>query len=149
RLAVVRAQLPPLRQRLSDLPLLVAQLLDALRAGAEQRTRLSAGPFVAGLARSAWPGNVRELRNYLERCMVLRDTPRIGEGGLEQGLVSVDDAVPLAEARRRALDSVERRYLELLLERHRGKVPAMARAAGVGRVYMYKLLAKHGLGPGV
>jgi DNA-binding NtrC family response regulator len=148
RLAVLRAQMPPLRHRLADLPLLVDQLLDTLRASGELRHRLTAAPFLARLQHSAWPGNVRELRNYLERCLVLRDPPRLGDPAAEHGLVPVDDGVPLAEARRRALENVERRYLETLMQRHRGRVAAVARAAGVGRVYMYRLLAKHGLGPG-
>jgi DNA-binding NtrC family response regulator len=142
RLAVVRVRVPSLRERLADLPELVVGLLRGLGADATQLARLTKPDVIHRLETSAWPGNVRELRNYLERSLVLDqpaavDPPAEGAATLE-----------LAEARRRALAAFERRYLEDLLAQHGGKVAAAARAAGVARVYLYRLLAKHGLRPG-
>jgi transcriptional regulator of acetoin/glycerol metabolism len=57
----------------------------------------------------------------------------------------VDASVPFAEARSRVLADFEHRYLEALLRAHHGKVSAAATAAGVGRVYLWKLLKKYGL----
>ncbi|MGZ6143485.1 MAG: sigma 54-interacting transcriptional regulator, partial [Myxococcales bacterium] len=75
RIAVLKIALPPLSQRLDDMPLLVEQLLGSLGATPEQKASLLAPRFVQLLQSGAWPGNVRELRNYLERCLVLGTVP--------------------------------------------------------------------------
>jgi DNA-binding NtrC family response regulator len=142
RLAVVRIRVPSLRDRLTDLPELVTGLLRGLGADAPQLARLSRPDVISRLEASSWPGNVRELRNYLERSLVLDSAEPV------ETSAACDAQVPLPEARRRALDAFERRYLEDLLRRHGGKVAAAARAAGVARVYLYRLLSKHGMKPG-
>jgi DNA-binding NtrC family response regulator len=150
RLAVVRVALPPLRQRPEDVPLLVMRFLDGLRATPAQRALFSP-ELLNELARGAWPGNVRELRNYVERCLVLQDAPAPGEiagsdaPALALGEVSVD--VPWATARERAIAAFERRYLEALLARHDGHVGRAAEGAGMNKVYLYRLLHRHGLMP--
>ncbi len=153
RLAVVRAALPALRQRPEDLPPVAAALLRRLGADDDQLMLLGTPEVADRLASAAWPGNVRELRNYLERCMVFQDALPLAD---EPGMPSApspderddDDgdllALPLTVARDRAAMAFERRYLELLLGRQDKMVTAAA-AAGIGRVYLYKLMAKHGL----
>jgi len=86
---------------------------------------------------------VRELRNYLESSLVL-------EGSAADGRPAPPDAalLPLPEARRRAMDAFERHYLVELMALHGGRVVAAAETAGVARVYIYRLLARHGLKPG-
>jgi len=145
RLAVVRIRLPALRERPEDIPGLVEHFLDALRAPAEARARLSAPQFVASLSRAAWPGNVRELRNALERCLVLDRIAFEPEREVGPATPAVDPGVPYEEARRSALADFERRYLGALLAAHRDNVSQAARAAGVGRVYLHRLLRRHGL----
>jgi DNA-binding NtrC family response regulator len=66
-------------------------------------------------------------------------------GQPEQARTSVDPKVPYAEARRRALDAFERDYAEALLKLHGGKVSQAASAAEMDRVYLYRLLRRHGL----
>ncbi len=140
RLAVVRIRIPALRDRLTDLPDLIGSLLHGRGATVAQIAQLTSPSMLDRLGASAWPGNVRELRNYLERSLILDDA-------VEPEPAS-DAVVPLPDARRRALDTFERRYLEDLLRRHGGKVAPAARAASVARVYLYRLLAKHGMKPG-
>jgi DNA-binding NtrC family response regulator len=148
RLAVLEVRLPPLRERLEDLPLLVERLLEGL--GAAGAGRAAAGlrtpAFLAELARHAWPGNVRELRNYLERCVALEAAAPIEPGVQGPGAApEVDLSRPLREAREAWLRPFERRYLEGLLARHEGNITAAARAAGVDRITFYRLLWRHGL----
>ncbi len=148
RLAVVKISLPPLRQRPDDLPALVTELLAQM--GAEEAgKRLVSEAFLAALVQAAWPGNVRELRNYLERCVVFQEAMPLGDdvraAAREGRVMPVDPAVPYALGRDRAMGEWERRYLEALLERHGGRMLRAAEAAGIGRVYLYKLLRKHGL----
>ncbi|NVB82031.1 MAG: sigma 54-interacting transcriptional regulator [Kofleriaceae bacterium] len=149
RLAVVRCALPALRQRPEDLPLVSESLLRRLGADDEQLALLAQPGFHERLASAAWPGNVRELRNYLERCLVFQDALPLGaEPALPSAPQRTGDAAMIAEpltiARDRAALEFERQYLETLLARHDRMIDAAA-AAGIGRVYLYKLMVKHGL----
>jgi two-component system, NtrC family, response regulator GlrR len=147
RMAVVKIPLPPLRQRPEDLPVLVERILARTGADEAAAAPLREPAFLAGLARAAWPGNVRELRNYLEQCLVFRDSPAPEAAAPEAQPFHVDAELPYAEARRRALDRFEALYLEALLQKHDGKVTQAARAAGVTRVHLYRLLRRHGIKP--
>ena len=145
RLAVVRIGLPPLRQRPEDLPILVDRIVATLGLADDVAARLRAPAFVASLTRGAWPGNVRELRNYLERCAVLDDLAAVTLGSDAAAGGGVDVAQPFAEARDLVLAEFERRYVEQLLRVHRGNVSAAARASGIDRTYLHRLMRRHGL----
>ena len=149
RLAVVEIRLPPLRERISDLPLLVEHIartlgpLDAATAGT-----IHSGEFLTRLARHDWPGNIRELRNHLERCVALRDFAP-PHPSADTSVPTPESAVgigrPLRQAREAWVNSFEKRYLEELLRVNDNRVSVAARAAGVDRIYFYRLLWKHGL----
>ena len=143
RLAVVRVGLPALRERPEDVPLLVERLLAQL-GGGETAARLSTPEFLASLSRGAWPGNVRELRNYLERCLVLEEAVPLAEVDAPEPATE-DPSAPYAEARKRAIDRFERNYLAALMRVHGGNVAHAAEASGMNRVYLYRLLHRHGL----
>ncbi|HVZ89787.1 MAG TPA: sigma-54 dependent transcriptional regulator [Polyangia bacterium] len=151
RLAVVEVKLPPLRERLTDLPLLVEHIVRAFgTVDAATMARIRSPDFLDALARHSWPGNIRELRNYLERCAALRDftppRPATGSSPVAPGPESaVNVGQPLREARESWVSAFERRYLEELLRQHDNRVSSAARAAGVDRIYFYRLLWKHGL----
>jgi transcriptional regulator with GAF, ATPase, and Fis domain len=142
RLAVVEARLPPLRERLDDLPILVDHILEHLGVfDRAEAARLRTAELQQELAGHSWPGNVRELRNYLERCVALRDqAPPLDASG-ESGSALLDASRPLRAVR----DGVERWYLAEILNRNGGNVTAAARAAGLDRIHFHRLLRKHGL----
>jgi DNA-binding NtrC family response regulator len=182
RLAVVRIELPSLRRRPEDIPMLVESFLahPSMDGYAE---KLMAPDFVAQLQRAAWPGNVRELKNYLERCVVFDEAlpPPVGTDGVDttseirvddvdvageraraprdadvspgvhgagaekRAILAIDLDMQLQDARKLAVEAFERRYLSGLLERHQGRVAQAATAAGIDRVYMYKLLRRYKL----
>ena len=77
RLNAMTIVLPPLRERLDDLPLLVDHFLRVHCAASSKRTRTLSDEAQEALQRYAWPGNVRELSHVLERAIVLSDGPRI------------------------------------------------------------------------
>ncbi len=151
RLAVVEVRLPPLRERLPDLPALVEHIVRNLGAVDEAALETVRSPaFLGALAEHVWPGNIRELRNYLERCVALHDfAPPRSTGSGPVPVPGPENAVnigqPLREAREAWVSTFERRYLEELLRQHENRVSAAARAAGVDRIYFYRLLWKHGL----
>jgi two-component system, NtrC family, response regulator GlrR len=145
RLAVVRVELPPLRQRAADLPALAARILRGLGGDDRAVARFSGDEFVASLARHAWPGNVRELKNYLERCLVFEEALPIEETMSSSAALAVDASIPFGDAKRHAMDHFEREYLVDLLRRHGGVVTEAAAAAGLDRTHVYRLLRKHRL----
>jgi two-component system, NtrC family, response regulator GlrR len=147
RVAVLVVTLPPLRDRVADLPLLVASILDDLQPPASaMATALRGGELLPELVRHGWPGNVRELRNYIEACLV-RQHPTGAPAALDETVAepAIDIAQPLRVIRERWLRHVERRYLEQLLVVHANNVSAAARAAGIDRVHFHRLLARVGL----
>ena len=142
RLAVVTLRLPPLRERLAELPELVASLCQQLRIGEPHRSRLTAPPFIEALGRHDWPGNVRELRNHLERAVVV-GLPDLPAGGA--GPPVVDLAVPLKELKDRWAAHLERAYLSELVKQHDGNIARIAEEAGLSRMQIYRMLQKHGM----
>jgi two-component system response regulator GlrR len=141
RLAVMRITLPPLRERVEDLPVLAKELLASLGAPRESIDALCTPELFASLRRGAWPGNARELRNHLERCLAFEEALPVTEQIAPTA--TVDASVPYAEARRRALDAFERTYVADLVARHGGNVSKAASAAAIDRVYLYKLRKRH------
>jgi DNA-binding NtrC family response regulator len=144
RLAVVRVELRPLRERVHELPRLVGELLDELGAGAKLHRDLTSPAYLAMLADAPWPGNVRELRNHLAECVVYGEPRPVARAAAPPLPITVGD-VRYEDARRRALHAFELEYVTSLLERHGGKVAKAARAAGVNRAYLHRLLRRHGL----
>jgi transcriptional regulator with PAS, ATPase and Fis domain len=143
RLAVLVVTMPPLRERTADIPAIVEAILDELGDRESVMAKaLRGSQMLTELLRHAWPGNVRELRNYLEACIVRQ------ERALEpatSGEPIIDLTQPLRVVRERWLRHLERRYLEQLLQLHGNNVSAAARAAGVDRVHMHRLLGRAGL----
>ena len=144
RLAVVRATVPPLRDRRDDiLPLAQAFLT---RAPGHEGKVLP--PDLAMMLESyAWPGNVRELRNVIERYTVLGANPAgLFDGSITGGHSALGGEslahLPYHEARRVALDRFERSYLPALLERSGNNVSRAAIAAQVGRGSLHRMLVR-------
>jgi two-component system response regulator GlrR len=148
RLAVLRVAIPPLRAHAEDVALVAKELLQNLGASQAQAEDLLQAEAIDRLQRASWPGNVRELRNYLERCLVLDAPQPLQEGSEESDATALDPALPLAQARARVVEDFEKRYVKALLQAHRGKVADAARAAGVERGYVYRLMRRYGLKAG-
>jgi transcriptional regulator with PAS, ATPase and Fis domain len=151
RLAVLKISLPPLRQRPEDIPPIVDSLLSLLGISIENNEWLRSADFIATLQRAAWPGNIRELRNYLERCTIFGSVLPTQDGEEPETPPSqepVNLAVPFLQARDKVVASFERRYLEALLRAQKGKTGKAAEAAGIDRVFLWRLLRRHGLRSG-
>jgi transcriptional regulator with PAS, ATPase and Fis domain len=146
RLAVIKVVVPPLRERFQDLPLLIDTLLDAIGADEQEVKRLNTEEFRSEIGRHSWPGNVRELRNYLERCVALQSSaPPDEPGGDTSESLSEHSELPIAAARERWVRNFERRYAKALLLKHDNNVTAAARAAGIDRKSLHRLLSRCGI----
>ena len=141
RLNVVSVELPPLRERVEDLPLLIDHFLEQL---AERRlpARTFARETISRLARYEWPGNVRELEHLVEQLVVTTPGPVIGPENLPAHLVSTreepftldfDPQRPLTSITDELTERVERAYLERVLERYRGRIDRCAAHCGLSR----------------
>jgi len=149
RLSVAKLAVPSLRERREDIPLLIEHFLRQLTATIGNKDPRLPDDFAARAQRHAWPGNVRELRNAVERACLLPNHPTLGfeappkkEGG---GLGEVDIDVPFKVAKQQLVDEFDRRYLEALLEAHDNNISAAARAAGIERMSIYKMIRRLGL----
>ena len=146
RLAVARVELPPLRKRREDIPLLARYFWEGLGG-------IAGGPprdLIDGWTDMAWPGNVRELRNAVARRIALGELDRpapqgaASASGSQRGdHLEIDDVLgmnlPYPKARREILDSFVRRYVARALESSGGNVAQAAAASGIARRYFQLL----------
>jgi DNA-binding NtrC family response regulator len=150
RLGVFALHVPPLRERLDDLPDLAAAFLRDISA----RLRLVGGGLAPGATRVLqahdWPGNLRELRNVLERAAVLSDQDVVGESAVRAALaaaappVSVATAVTADDATAGRLDAAQRAHVRAVLHGARGNKTAAAATLGISRRALYRLLDRLG-----
>jgi DNA-binding NtrC family response regulator len=153
RLNVVRLDLPPLRHRLEDIPLLVAQLCQRLATEMNLPPATLSSGLMDVLTAYQWPGNVRELENLLRRLLALSTGPLLDMHLLPEHLVVLPGARGansphgFRAQRRRRIEAFERDYLTALLRSHAGDVTRAAQAAGLPRQTLYRLLSRHDLDP--
>jgi two-component system response regulator GlrR len=148
RLSVAKLSVPALRERRDDIPLLVEHFLRQLTASWGGREPRLPDDFAARAQRHAWPGNVRELRNAVERACLLPNHPQLGFEAppkKEGTFGDVDIDVPFKVAKQKLVDEFDRKYLEALLEAHDNNISAAARAAGIERMSIYKMIRRLGL----
>jgi DNA-binding NtrC family response regulator len=152
RLAVVEVHVPPLRQRPGDLARLIAMFLE--RAGAPQLASQVGGAALERLQRYHWPGNVRELRNVVTRAVALagpdddfQSLPFVlrPTSAAPQTIPEIKADRPFHEAKDALIARFEREYLGDLVQRASGNLSQAARAAGLERKFLYKLLERAGL----
>jgi DNA-binding NtrC family response regulator len=167
RLAVARVHVPPLRERKDDLPLLIEHILATTPNG---ETASIAQETIDLMMKHDWPGNVRELRNVIERAVLLSETPEDEEAlrrtpattarsepsitatpshtatSSEAAMtVPVDVGIPFKLAKQNVISEFEKRYISRLLAQHDGNISAAARAAGIDRMSIHKMLHRLGL----
>ena len=147
RIAGVRVQLPPLRERKEDLPLLIAALGDRMAERGDRRPALDDAQL-AQLTASDWPGNVTELRVLLERGQYISGTHEVQlpHGDTHAPVPEFDGTISYRANKERWELDFEKRYLAWLMARADGNVSRAARDADMDRKYLHKLLRKHELG---
>jgi len=147
RIKVIHIQLPPLRERAADIPVLVDHFLQLFAARLGKHVRGVAPQVMAALQRYEWPGNIRELENVLESEVNLIDAdateltripdavrrPRAGAAGAKASTLTFEEA--------------ERALLVQALSRHGGSIPEVARALGISRGTVYNKLNRYGIDP--
>jgi DNA-binding NtrC family response regulator len=139
RLNVVTIELPTLRERRQDVAELVEHFLATRQLGS-RRYQIEPEAMKA-LARYDWPGNIRELANVLERAQILAENNTITLDDLPEGIVDVP--IPHSEsAEPEHLREVERRHVIEILNREKGNKVRAAKALGISRRALYRLVQK-------
>jgi two-component system nitrogen regulation response regulator NtrX len=159
RLNVIPFQVPPLRERRQDVPLLARHFLAAISAEYGKRPKQLAAEALEALVAQSWPGNVRELRNTIERLVIMTAGDRIEARHLPAPLLSGLPAAPptasaaavpptfpfasLAEAR----EDFEKRYIWRKYQECGGNMSRTAEALQVERSNLYRKMKAYGLLP--
>jgi DNA-binding NtrC family response regulator len=154
RLNVVTIPVPPLRERLDDIPLLVEHFLEKHAAKSSQPRKTITLAALDVLRAYAWPGNVRELENVVERTITLNaelviDAAHLPRLAAVPALLPVEGAMPLGEAKRKVRDTFERDAITRALRDAGGNVTRAARCLGIARTALQRLMKRHGLGQDV
>jgi two-component system response regulator HydG len=159
RISTFRIDIPPLRERREDVPLIAQHLLNAF----SRRTGASIAGFadeaMSALVAYNWPGNVRELSNAIEHATTLCQDeiielgllPSFVSSGPRRPRAARDDAygsasdVAYATARSRLLEDFERRYLNDLLTSTQGNLSEASRRSGIDRSNLRRMLRRHAI----
>lgn len=137
RINVMSLELPPLRQRTGDVPLLVEKFL-----GPSWRIEPAA---TQALERYCWPGNVRQLINVMERAKILADDSLVRFDDLPAEVRSPTQTSQPLDGESDKLEQIERAHVVEVLSREQGNKARAARALGINRRSLYRLLEKHGI----
>ncbi|MFS0772755.1 sigma-54-dependent transcriptional regulator [Sphingomonas sp. 1P08PE] len=142
RLNTVEIELPPLRERPEDIPLLLATFLAEYRQRYAKPDRHLPADVLAALTRHDWPGNVRALRHAAERAVILAEGDAYGLADFPLGRIATP--VPSA-AGDLNLERAERQLIEQALRKHAFNISIAAAELGLSRGALYRRMEKHNL----
>ena len=156
RLNVVPIQIPPLRERRNDIPLLAKHFLEKYNTKCEKIFMDFAPQALDVLVNYDWPGNVRELENIIERIVVLNNDSQVklahvpkqftdGQNDVAENAIPEPSMAPLDGHRIMPLDMVEKYAIEMALKRCLGNVSEAARKLKIGQATLYRKIKQYGL----
>jgi DNA-binding NtrC family response regulator len=146
RLNIIRIELPPLRERAEDIPILIEHFLRKFSDQVEREVEDIEPEALAALTDYHWPGNVRELEHTIERAVLLGKEARIGLQDLPSSLAARSDGpLPLASAvaKTYTLRDLEREYIMRVMESVHGNKTEAAKTLGVDRTTLYRKLEEY------
>jgi DNA-binding NtrC family response regulator len=152
RLSVFPIEVPPLRLRREDIPVISRNMLKRLNRFNLKEIQGIHSQVLEAFDRYSWPGNIRELENLMERAYILETSSVLTPVGFPTDLftpgdacaqISLGTALPLEEVRRRGIETIETQYLKGLLTEHGGRIGKTAQAAGISTRQLHKLMTKY------
>jgi DNA-binding NtrC family response regulator len=145
RLSVVPIKLPPLRERTGDVPLLVDHFLKLHSQKRNGRQRSVSKRALEMLSAYSWPGNVRELEHTIERILILEDCEVIEPEHLPAFISQRQGEFQVFSEESFSLEELEKRYIQFILRRTKGKRQEAARILGINRKTLTSKIKKYGL----
>jgi DNA-binding NtrC family response regulator len=152
RLNVFQIEMPPLRERKSDIPLLTSHIMDRLNRNNAKNIHGIHPEVLQAFEEYSWPGNIRELENLLERAYILEQSDTLTANSfplklfrdkLKKYIPPVDISRSLAQVRNDEISRIEKEYLTGLLQKNKGKINISAIDAGITTRQLHKLLTKY------
>jgi DNA-binding NtrC family response regulator len=140
RLNVISIQIPPLRERREDIPLLVDHFVEKFNIEMGKQIRGVSEEAMRTLMDYDWPGNARELRNVIERAMVVAKANVIN--GCD---ISLPAGTGSANQRSKSLDEIEKEHIRLVLSENQWNIVRSAQTLGIDRVTLYNKIKKFDL----
>jgi two-component system nitrogen regulation response regulator NtrX len=149
RLNVIPLQVPPLRERRDDIPLLVAHFMEELSREQGLQPKELSPEAMESLKRYGWPGNIRELRNLVERLMIMIPDSRVRAEDIPAFLEGPPVPGPLLSSGslREARNEFERQFILDRLQANRYNVQKTAEELQIERTYLYRKLKYLGIEP--
>ena len=148
RINVINVELPPLRERVSDVPRLAQHFLEDVCAESGKHVEGFTDEAIAALRQYAWPGNVREMQNAIERAVLLGKSDKIRLEDLPQTIAATTgvSVEPVGtRTLKQALEGPERQIIVEVLQRYDWNRFATADALGINRTTLYKKMKRLGL----
>jgi len=154
RLSVFPIEIPPLRERVEDIPIISRHILNKLNKLHSKGIHDISPRVINAFKQYPWPGNIRELENLMERAYILEASTalRLESFPAEFFVLGrmpaqghVDSPRALENVRNQAIEEIEKRYLKELLVTHKGRIDVSAKAAGIGVRQLHNLMKKYGL----
>jgi DNA-binding NtrC family response regulator len=154
RINVFPVELPPLRKRPEDIPMLVEGILDRLNREFLKNIEGLHPLVMEALQKYSWTGNIRELENLIERAYLLETSDQLMPDAFPSELMEmtspdislpISSKLPFSEARSKAIEDFERQYVKELLNRNRGRINYSAEEAGFSARHLHNLMLKYGI----
>ncbi len=144
RINTVEIKLPPLRDRLEDIPLLASHFLANYTKKYRKEIMGISPDAIISLQKYQWPGNIRELQHAIERAVIMSDnqTLEVNDFFFLKGSQNSNDDVITDNLN---LDDVERNVIKRAINIHDGNISKAAKELGLTRASLYRRLEKHGL----
>ncbi|HZW38594.1 MAG TPA: sigma-54 dependent transcriptional regulator [Ignavibacteriaceae bacterium] len=155
RLNVINIHVPPLRDRIEDIPLIAEHFLKKFNSQAKKNISLFTDEVMRVFCSYRWPGNIRELENTVERAVTLAKHDKITLIDLPPQILNTEAGTgnfighSLIEAKQKAVEDLEKRYLLFLMEKHKGNVTKIAEEAGLTRRHIHRLINNYDMHPDV
>jgi DNA-binding NtrC family response regulator len=154
RLNVFPIEVPPLTERVKDIPLFVETFLKKLNKFSAKNIHGIDPLVLDAFCKYSWPGNIRELENLVERAYILENSAMLKPASFPSELtgpelkpvfVPSSEIQTLAQARQLGIEEIEKNYLKDVLARNKGKIGDSAKASGITSRQLNKLMNKYGI----
>lgn len=143
RINTIEIKLPPLRERVEDIPLLIEHFLKKYRTKYKKEITGITNQALNHLKEYHWPGNIRELEHAVERAIIMTDEKELQKGDfLLTSASGTTDKLPVAGLN---LEEVEKTVIRKAMEKHDGNISHAAEELGLTRASLYRRLEKYGL----
>jgi transcriptional regulator with PAS, ATPase and Fis domain len=146
RINTIEIQLPPLRERIEDIPLLADHFIAYYSKKYNKDIRKASEPLIKRMSKYQWPGNIRELQHSIERAVIMTNHSVLQPEDLFlQKIQNQEKSEEMVNLEHLNIEDVERILIRKALQKHNGHITRAAEELGLTRSSLYRRLEKYGL----